>query len=598
MARLIILEAAVLILISVGFVAFLSSGGWATSPLSSVTVFNTTFWDIDLDDPLNCSFIYAKNFTFRNETILQYDVWFDSQDFNGSSYLLHGVLLDPLFYGLNVSDVVMINDTHFVSDTDALTFKPGILLLHGTNGSAQDMLGYGKELAASGYVILVMDSPGCGDSMGPGCTAANTINFSNGPYSAYYYHNVMAASRAISALASYTSVNDSAIAVSGVSMGGIDTFLVSAVDSRVKAAIPVVASGFFDEILAKGSLVNFIIPSNIGINDPSVKELVKYFDCRAYAQNLSVPTLMLIGTNDEYFFLDAVNKTYSLIPSEKALNLAPNIGHSWADERWMASVYIWLNHSLKGQPEALPVLPSFSVEQVNFYTGLKMKIQQPIAGQNYSLIYRTGMPGSLWVEMDLSKSDTISMLPLPSTYEYYLAAKENDTIISTSPVYSTQATSSLFIISVLFLLAVILILAFNWKEFISSYASSSLLGTVVFMLSITIWLIAAASLAMPWLEISGKASMNLMQVWDNFATHLPPFTLVLVATIIPLIAFAVRIWIGGIVLLLSFAWVYSLLLPLLALGGGAVVLGGGAYLLGACIAASLVIAAVLKLVRG
>jgi cephalosporin-C deacetylase-like acetyl esterase len=576
MNKLVVLEVIALILIAMSFFSYLSYGGWNTAPTPLVTEFNTSFWNLDTINypPLNTSLSYIGNRTVGETTIDTYDVFFNSHTFNGSTIRIHAVLLIP-------------------PGTDL----PAILLLHGTGGSAEDMLPIGLESASRGYAVFAMDSPGCGNSTGPTSSPENTVNFEDGPYSAYYYQNVVAASRAITVLTTLPFVNGSSIAVCGASMGGVTTFILSAVDSRLKVAIPVVASGYFDDVAQRGSFANFIVPSSMNITDPDGLALIRYFDCRAYAANLSIPTLMLIGTHDEFFFLDAVNKTYALIPSDKALNLAPNHGHSLADG-WLNSANIWLDHYLKGQPPSLPVVSVPTAALINFYTSVKVDVSPSPGNYTTSVFYRYGLPGSFWTEISLDKGETIPLLPLPTTMQYFLAVKANDTTVSTSPVYQIQTTSSYFYMIALFLLAFGLLLMINWRSELWAHISSDNVKSMLFAFGIIFWIIAAFSLALPWLNIPGKTSVSLLQMWDNYAIHLPTINILFVALLVALAGYAIRMWIGGILLLVPAVVIYYYIATFIIWSGGAFVFAWGAYLFAVLLGASLLIPAVVKIIRG
>ncbi|MDI9608998.1 MAG: alpha/beta fold hydrolase [Candidatus Verstraetearchaeota archaeon] len=572
MSKAVILKVLLLVLVGVLFSSFIASDTWRPSHKSLVETFNTTFWESGIEyPPLEMNVSYVGNSTVGEVVLEEYDAFFNSHVFNGTMIRIHAVVLRPP--GENM---------------------PTVLLLHGTGGSYLQLLPYGRALSSHGYVVVLMDSPGCGLSSGPTSSPENTVDFSDGPYSAYYYHNVIAARRAITAISGLPYVNPDAIAVSGASMGGVATYLVAATDSRVKAAIPVVASGYFDEIVMGGSFANFIVPPEITLSDQAGIDLIKYFDCRAYAESLSVPTLLLIGTHDEFFFIEAVNKTYSIIPCDKAINLAPNTGHAMPDNRWLVSSVIWLDHYLKGSNETLPSAPLSSAEPVNFYTSIRIAVPD---AENVSVFYRDGLPGALWVEQDLSKGDLLPMPLLPTTVSYFIGLKSNGTVVSTSPVYKIPVVPSVFVISVAFLVAVILVLFINWREEVLGVELDAL-GLLLFIAGLVIWIVAAFATSLPWIDFTGRTSVSLLQLWDRYALHFPPFALLLVGLFGSLLAFASRIWLGGLALLLTFGWVYYYLIPLTSLSASVVSLGFGAYLVGMCIAASFLIPAILKIVRG
>jgi hypothetical protein len=221
-----------------------------------------------------------------------------------------------------------------------------------------------------------------------------------------------------------------------------------------------------------------------------------------------------------------------------------------------------------------------------------------------SLFYRYSIPGTSWSEsaVNINNSTTltgngiIALPPVPTNVDYFLALKSNGTVISTTPVYQVPAVSSLFAIIIIFLVLVGLILAYNWRSEIGAYASSDMRGASLFVMSLIIWIIAAFSLTLPWIDIPGKASLNLLQIWDLYSLSLPTVLVLFSLLFLGLVGYAIRMWLGGLVLILDAAIAYialaSLNLPTPLL------FTWGAYLYGACIAVSLLIPALIKVVRG
>lgn len=604
MNKLIVVEAILLVIVSFVTVSYFATGSWEVQAPSQVNSFNSTFWNLGQDYPaLNTQLVFVSNSTRSNTTINQFDVWFDSNYYANETVRIHSILLVPnatISYGdyCYPTNCVFSNGVYvcqFICDSDLAPHNmPAILLLHGTGGEAGDMLSYGMTFAEKGYVILAMDSPGCGNSTGPECNGTYFLDFSNGPYSSYYYNNVIAASRALTVMASLPFVNASAMGASGASMGGLTTFLLSAIDDRVVASVPIVAAGYLDESMNRGSFINFLMPTTTASNDPAVEKFVSYFDPRGYAANLTSPTLMLIGTHDEFFFLDSVAKTYAILAEPKALDLAPNQGHSYA-AGWIDSASIWFDHYLKGADATLPMAPNATVTSVYLSSALSVSLSPSSMG-NYTpvLYYRYSMPGSLWTEMAGGSAQTLPLLPLTSNVKYYTGVKSNGSLVSTSSVSAVPAASSLFWIIVAVLALLLVILVSNWREEISAYASSDMRSTLLFAIGVGLWLVAAFSTLLPWLSIPNKTSLSLLQFWDAYAIHLPSFWIILAALLLALFAYLARMWIGGIMLAAIAVYFYFQLTYLSTVG---VNFGLGIYIFGMCAAISLLIPALVKIMR-
>ncbi len=604
MNKLMVVEAFILLIISFLTVSYFATGSWEAQVPSQVSSFNTTFWNLGQEYPaINMQIVYVSNSTNGNTTVNRFDIWFDSNYYANETVRIHSILLVPnatFPYGECVPiNCSCTNASYCIcqllcNSTLAPHDKPAILLLHGTGGNAGDMLEYGMIFAEKGYVIMAMDSPGCGNSTGPACNGTNIVDFSDGPYSSYCYNNVIAASRALTVMADLPFTNASAMGVSGASMGGLTTFLLSAIDDRVAASAPIAAAGYLDESLLRGSFISFIMPATVSSNDPKVKEFVSYFDPRAYLANLTSPTLMLIGTHDQFFFLDSVTKTYALLAAPKGIDLAPNHGHS-CSPGWIDSVSIWFDHYLRAANATLPAAPNATVSSIYLSSALSFSFSpSPMVNFSPVLYYRYTLPGSLWTEVDAAGAQTVPLLPLTSNVEYYTGVKSNGSLISTSSVSAVPATSALFWIIVAFMALLVVILGSNWREEIWAYAASDMRSTILFVISVGLWLVAAFSLAVPWLNIPGKASLSLLQFWDAYAISLPAFWIVLAALLIALFAYLARMWIGGIALAAIAAYLYFQLVFVQVAG---VEFALGIYLFGICVAVSLLIPALVKIMK-
>ena len=584
MAKFHLVEAIVLIVLAVAFLALISYGGWDTQAQPLVTSYNTSFWNLNQTyPPLNLNITPAGSSVFNGVTVSYSDVWFNSNIFNGSTVVIHGTLMQP--FGSNL---------------------PAVLLLPNFGNTSKDLVPLGTAIASNGYAVLAIDLPGSGNSTGMIPTPESLTNLSNGPSSSYYYQSVIAASRAITALDNVSSVNPSETAVLGVSQGGVTAVQLASVDGRVKTVVSALSGGYLDENVLRGSLLGFNLTKGVSVNSQTFKDLVSYFDANAYAQQLSVPALFITGTNDQYFLLNQVNATFGNVQSQKAILLEPNQGNTLPND-WNTTILTWLDHFLMGTGATLPTPNVTGVQYINFYTALNVSTSQLSFGAssaNYTgaLFYRPSVPGATWSEVSLSGSSNstgisagnavIPLPPLPTNFEYFVALTSNGTIVSTSTLYQTQATPSYFVIILLFVVLVGAVLAFQWWGDIAAYASYHKRSTFLLIVGVIVWAIAAFSLTQPWISTPGNAMLNVMQTWDRFPS-LSSVYVILGLTLLALVGYAVRLWIGGILLILTGAVVFFATLNAFA-PYGAVSFAWGAYLFAVCIAVSLLIPAILK----
>ena len=127
--------------------------------------------------------------------------------------------------------------------------------------------------------------------------------------------------------------------VAGASKRGWTTWLTAAVDQRVGAIAPAVidtlnmrsqmrrqleAFGAYSSRLASYSSRGLLpIPET-----PEGQRLLSMVDPWAYRQHLTMPKLIINGTNDFYWATDALNLYWDGIPSDKWVIYVPNAGHN------------------------------------------------------------------------------------------------------------------------------------------------------------------------------------------------------------------------------------------------------------------------------
>ncbi len=128
--------------------------------------------------------------------------------------------------------------------------------------------------------------------------------------------------------------------VTGASKRGWTTWLTAAVDKRVKAIAPMVYDnldlvaqmkhqketwGKFSHMIAPYTRHN--IPEILLSGDKDAKKLAELVDPFTYLDKITVPKLIIIGTNDAYWPLDAANLYWDKLKGEKYLLYVPNEGH-------------------------------------------------------------------------------------------------------------------------------------------------------------------------------------------------------------------------------------------------------------------------------
>lgn len=132
--------------------------------------------------------------------------------------------------------------------------------------------------------------------------------------------------------------------VAGASKRGWTTWLTGAHDGRVKAIAPMVIDilnmpkslDYQIETWKEYSIqiedyVKLGIPQQAGT--PEGKAITAMVDPYSYRKQLTMPKMLFMGTNDEYWVVDNVKNYINDIPGKYLLNYVPNAGHNMGDGR-------------------------------------------------------------------------------------------------------------------------------------------------------------------------------------------------------------------------------------------------------------------------
>lgn len=132
--------------------------------------------------------------------------------------------------------------------------------------------------------------------------------------------------------------------VTGASKRGWTTWLTGANDPRVVAIAPMVIDVLNMPISLEYQLevwkeysiqiedyTKLEIPQQV--HTESGDQITKMIDPYSYRKNLSIPKLIFIGTNDEYWPVDAIKNYLDSIPGENFIHYVPNAGHDLGDKK-------------------------------------------------------------------------------------------------------------------------------------------------------------------------------------------------------------------------------------------------------------------------
>ena len=132
--------------------------------------------------------------------------------------------------------------------------------------------------------------------------------------------------------------------VTGASKRGWTTWLTGAHDKRVKAIAPMVIDMLnwplnleYHKVTWGDYSIQIEDYVKLGIvqksDTPEGKKVSKMVDPYSYRSKLTMPKMILMGTNDEYWPVDAIKNYIDSIPGDNHICYTPNAGHNLGDKK-------------------------------------------------------------------------------------------------------------------------------------------------------------------------------------------------------------------------------------------------------------------------
>lgn len=250
---------------------------------------------------------------------------------------------------------------------------PAMVLVHGGNGTA--FAEWIRIWNHRGYAAIAMDT--CGyepdrapqDNLwdppkkrqgfgGPECWDASFDTTGDPIADQWPYQAVAAVVLANSLIRSFPEVDPKRIGITGISWGGYLTDIVSGVDPRFRFAVPVYGCGFLGEDSHWVKDFNRIGPKK-------AKEWLSLWDPSLYLPNSNMPMLWVSGTNDPFYPLSSLRKSYHLPKGPRTLVIRVRMPHSHPDGALPKEIAAFADAILK-RGEPLPRVLAASGEMVKF----------------------------------------------------------------------------------------------------------------------------------------------------------------------------------------------------------------------------------------
>jgi dienelactone hydrolase len=223
-------------------------------------------------------------------------------------------------------------------------------------GLGRASAGVTEVAARRGYAALCIDFPLPGYRSTGGYSINTGLELGDDPRQAPIYHGAVALLKAVSYLESRAEVDKDRIGMAGSSWGGFFTTLMAGIDPRLKVAGCMYGTGNLQLGNAwwDGASQN-------GRNPPSPAERQRWAKTLDPAWRLATkktPIAWFTGTNDEFYLMPCVMRTYDMAAGPKHLMLVPNWHHALPPRLNEDQVYAWLDAYLQPKlpfPQISPV---------------------------------------------------------------------------------------------------------------------------------------------------------------------------------------------------------------------------------------------------
>jgi cephalosporin-C deacetylase-like acetyl esterase len=316
---------------------------------------------------------------------------------------------------------------------------PAVVLVHGGGGMA--FSNWAQLWAKRGYAAIAMDLAGNGPKKkrladgGPGQGDDTKFGAIDEPITDQWtYHAVANVIGAHSLIRSFPEVDSKRTAITGISWGGYLTCIVSGLDNRFQAAVPVYGCGFLHE--------NSVWLGRFKkMSSKQKAKWVQLWDPSSYAGSAAMPVLYVNGGKDFAYPPDSHAKTYGLVSSPKTLHFVPDLRHGHIFDRPKV-VEVFVEHHLKkGVPLAQVSSPKTEKDQVRVKVVSKTKL---IAAElHYTLDPPGGNPrGRKWLKQaaTVGPNQVVSKTP-PANAKiwFFTITDERKTVVSSELVFPGQS---------------------------------------------------------------------------------------------------------------------------------------------------------------
>lgn len=193
---------------------------------------------------------------------------------------------------------------------------PAVIFLPGGGGSKESRAGIAEFIAEQGYVALIIDQRGIGETGGYYLPLEQDYAVSSKGNEPTQHLSVFDALKAFDVLSKIKGIDKENIAISGESMGGRYAIIAAGIDQRIRGVIGISTSGL-----------------HIKNENQPYTPYLKSIDPDNYVDKISPRYLILIhSTNDTLIKTRSAEDTLKLAKEPKKIYIIDNCSHGYCDK--------------------------------------------------------------------------------------------------------------------------------------------------------------------------------------------------------------------------------------------------------------------------
>ncbi len=347
-----------------------------------------------------------------------------------------GIVTEEVMFHSEMDGAKSVDIFAFLSYPKGARKLPAFIWNQGGLGQAST---YWTEFGARrGYATLCIDFPLPGYRSTGGYPINSGLELGKEPKQAPIYHGAVALLRAVSYLESRSEVDRERIGMAGSSWGGFYTTLMAGVDPRLKAASSMFGTGN----LQLGN--SWWDGTGNSSRDAALRAHWRTtLDPAWRLPRSKVPVAWFTTTNDNFYWMPAVNKTYEMAAAPKHLTMLPNWDHAFPpniDEQ----VFTWLDIHLRSKPAFIQVSP-LTIAKEGEHLVARWTYEGPRRAESAELIVSFGggdWRGRWWITVPAAMKDGKCSARIPVGAEPCLvggAVVDMDGFRSSTPLVQLSA---------------------------------------------------------------------------------------------------------------------------------------------------------------